>query len=586
MITCFCKEGEVPTLPLGLRADVQYSLDKHKRWQLLDVMLGSTDVNQFDVEKIDHVSEVKCITQQPKLSDLSAHFLVKKLQATIEYHNKSNITLEIQTSSRVRPRRPPTKRKKFMRHTWSTKHDGVHMREEKKTWRQDLQAKGVEVAEFVCKVEPKKTSAIARKKKRKKREVHDGINYSVLGKAFGWSSQVVTLEKLRKERQTNQQSQDDHAGIADHVELTAQASSHCLVCFDHVHSGLQHAGCGHLLCAGCWDKYMEVKLTERNVDIECPEPSCKMLVPHTLLRSMLSVSSWEKFQDIEDDFAVGSSPALMYCQNPACSRILRVTPDSDTAYCTCGSAWCVHCKCVAHWPAGCNEKCWFDTNYGPTQHQQFVAPDIKCCPQCFVTIEKNGGCPHMTCRMCKYDFCWTCGSFAKGWGQVHQSGTPCRQSEWHLTLVYNAPNMWGTDALQKAVTYGAICHQILELQKSFKETHAPDYHGYPNHLTRNAIVHAERARLAAAHFLTNTWLMLSSKNVSCMELAEQLQHVAGVVEILGNLLRSPPVAGQAQQGQVSSHVSSRRVQSMAYAMVPLIQNLRHEVVTWLSTLSE
>jgi len=32
----------------------------------------------------------------------------------------------------------------------------------------------------------------------------------------------------------------------------------------------------------------------------------------------------------------------------------------------------------------------------------------KACPKCEISIYKNGGCHHMTCKSCGQEFCWYC----------------------------------------------------------------------------------------------------------------------------------------------------------------------------------
>ncbi len=36
--------------------------------------------------------------------------------------------------------------------------------------------------------------------------------------------------------------------------------------------------------------------------------------------------------------------------------------------------------------------------------------NIRHCPKCRLKVEKNEGCRHMTCAVCKHEWCWLCGS--------------------------------------------------------------------------------------------------------------------------------------------------------------------------------
>lgn len=49
------------------------------------------------------------------------------------------------------------------------------------------------------------------------------------------------------------------------------------------------------------------------------------------------------------------------------------------------------------------------------------------CPNCSVTILKNGGCPHILCLKCNFQFCWLClGSYPE-YNHVEKTFCPLRQ---------------------------------------------------------------------------------------------------------------------------------------------------------------
>lgn len=71
--------------------------------------------------------------------------------------------------------------------------------------------------------------------------------------------------------------------------------------------------------------------------------------------------------------------------------------------------FCFGCGQTAHAPCPCkisqlwNKKCQDDS-----ETLNWIQSNTKDCPKCTSVIEKNGGCNHMSCTKCRYEFCWVC----------------------------------------------------------------------------------------------------------------------------------------------------------------------------------
>ena len=45
---------------------------------------------------------------------------------------------------------------------------------------------------------------------------------------------------------------------------------------------------------------------------------------------------------------------------------------------------------------------------GTSETANWILANTKKCPMCNSRIEKNQGCNHMNCKICKHEFCWIC----------------------------------------------------------------------------------------------------------------------------------------------------------------------------------
>ncbi|GME94303.1 unnamed protein product [Ambrosiozyma monospora] len=118
-----------------------------------------------------------------------------------------------------------------------------------------------------------------------------------------------------------------------------------------------------------------------------------------------------------------NSKVFKFCPFPDCDSIIKLKGfDSDevasvkeladkllvpTVKCHENHSFCYNCMEEDHAPIPCKMcKGWLEKCKGESETAKWITVNTKVCPKCESSIEKNGGCNHMTCGSCRYEFCW------------------------------------------------------------------------------------------------------------------------------------------------------------------------------------
>lgn len=138
--------------------------------------------------------------------------------------------------------------------------------------------------------------------------------------------------------------------------------------------------CDHLFCRKCLATYarQEVLIQEK---VKCPIPECK----HILELNGLIGQKWIKL--------AGKPRKYNLCPKDRCKGTLI-----DGRCNICGIVVCKLCGEIQHPGKDCDSI--IRANY------LHVMRTGKQCPKCGVLIQKDGGCNHMTCKRCHYEFFW------------------------------------------------------------------------------------------------------------------------------------------------------------------------------------
>ncbi|CAD5215484.1 unnamed protein product [Bursaphelenchus okinawaensis] len=191
-----------------------------------------------------------------------------------------------------------------------------------------------------------------------------------------------------------------------------RTSSECLICGE-VEDTVFILPCQHVSCVQCMSAYMEqamkqwllVYRKELGFSLACPMVDCNAVIadPHHFY--LLGREGYRNFQSKSAEKFLEMQEGSVYCPHPECNAGFSVQEDrtisdseADYVLCPeCSRKFCV--KCRNRGPCICHIE---------DQSVKLVKALSKPCPTCRVPTERNGGCAHMRCLNCGFEWCFLC----------------------------------------------------------------------------------------------------------------------------------------------------------------------------------
>lgn len=296
--------------------------------------------------------------------------------------------------------------------------------------------------------------------------------------------------------------------------LSPQSS--CGICYDEMEENNRYEmACGHKFCISCWRSYLACELKERfstsavPLHLVCPEQICNNRVLADSIQTVAPdlLHQWE---DLVLRSYVGCSKHLSWCPGPDCNSVAHASPidcqQTDLkrpVQCSqCSTCFCFSCGSDPHEPANCDDFAEWNRIFGSSQY--WVKKNAKPCPNCKAPIEKNQGCNHMRCSMCRHDFCWLC----LGHLRTHLEPHICNRYEPHQSAEDDEERraLFFTDRF-KAHDDAEMCAKgELRSFEEKKNKLASETLWFASDEDLDNILHANRTLVRARSFLKNSYV--------------------------------------------------------------------------------
>lgn len=238
-------------------------------------------------------------------------------------------------------------------------------------------------------------------------------NASNLLRHYGWKTEKLLAKYFDQPTEVMREAGLVGGATSDsEVEVGLTSPGECLVCCEIVEASESCALlCNHRFCHDCWRSYLTMKINEGEVvRINCPAVSCRHVIPDEVVKKLVTEDIFKKYLRFVTRSFVEDNTHFTWCPAPRCGN--AITTDmlhNQIVHCTCGFRFCFSCHHEAHTPASCEQiKQWMKKCNDDSETGNWLGSNTKDCPRCQVSVEKNGGCNHMTCRQCTHEWCWLC----------------------------------------------------------------------------------------------------------------------------------------------------------------------------------
>ena len=261
---------------------------------------------------------------------------------------------------------------------------------------------------------------------------------------------VDAMEGARPRSSKDLRISDEHVSSSaagdqpdlSNVPLESEISRHrdCVVCGDSkttldFPAKPPTTACEHKpqTCTECLESWMTSEVdTKGSESIKCPE--CPQTLSYTDIQRAASPTTFATYDKLTIRAALGALPDFSFCLSPTCTSGQENPHSANFMDChACGYKQCLSHRTPWHADETCAEYD-YRTSGQKKRDEEKKTEDMldtvsKKCPNpkgCGWRIQKVDGCDHMTCRRCRWEFCWECRASQK---EIRKKGNEAHHGE-------------------------------------------------------------------------------------------------------------------------------------------------------------